>query len=84
MLHANKQTIACWVSQTALYVPMGGNGGKWGEIGVQPVPASAHGVGKDPGCLLSTQPSVGVSSPTGDSLLPVFGDCNTTHSMGYL
>ena len=29
---------------------------------------SRHGVGRYLGSLLSTQPSVGVSSPTGDSL----------------
>ena len=46
---------------------MGGNGGKWG---CNWSPASGHGVGRDLGCLLSTQPSMGVSSPTGDSLLP--------------
>ena len=31
---------------------------------------SRHSVGRYMGSLLSTQPSVGVSSPTGDSLLP--------------
>ena len=77
---------------------MGGNGGKWGQLGgmgkngeemggngggmgieetneekcMQPVHVSERSVGRDPGCLLSTQPMVGLSSPTGDSLSLAF------------
>ena len=67
---------------------MGDQKGTWGEIEVcNQSPASRHSVGRGPGSLLSTQPSVGVSSPTRDSLLSAFEQqdmqqYNTTTTVG--
>ena len=51
-------------------------------------PASRHGIGRYPGSLLSTQPSVGVSSATKDSLSPAFMkqdvQCTNTKCLAFL